>query len=122
VPALADQSIAAALHDAMPEADVEFSNATSELHPETGMFSYLHKVKDGRNIYFFANSTDGRVETEVTLRGDLKLESWNPHTGETSPLKTSVVKKNGRSFTRAALQLDPVTSVFFVEAPTTQSK
>jgi hypothetical protein len=54
--------------------------------------------------------------SEVTLRGDLKLESWNPHTGETSPLKSTAVKKNGSSFTRAALQLDPVKSLFFVES------
>jgi hypothetical protein len=116
IPSPGGPSIASALNDAMPDPDVGFANAESTIHPEKGMLSYLHKIKDGRNIYFFANSTDEPVSTEVTLRGDMKLESWNPHDGEIAPLKTSVHHQNGRPFTRASLQLEPVKSVFFVEA------
>jgi hypothetical protein len=47
-----------------------------------GNLSCLHKVIDGQEIYFFANSSDSPVETTVRLRGKLKLELWNPHTGQ----------------------------------------
>ena len=82
------------------------------------MLSYLHKVKGGRNIYFIANSTDQRVETEVRLRGKLTLQSWNPHTGDIAPLPTTDLIESGQHFTRARLQLDPVKSVFLVETST----
>jgi hypothetical protein len=81
------------------------------------MLSYLHKIRDGRNIYCFANSTDEAVNTEVTLRGRMKLQQWDPKTGEITELKTLGLVRNNRHFTKAQLQLDPVRSVFFVEAP-----
>jgi hypothetical protein len=81
------------------------------------MLSYLHKIKDGRNIYYFANSTDEPVSTEVTLRGKMKLQQWDPKTGEITELKTLGMVGNSRHFTKAALQLAPVRSVFFVELP-----
>jgi hypothetical protein len=82
------------------------------------MLSYLHRVKDGRNIYYFANSTDEPVETEVILRGKMTLQKWNPHTGETQSVPTVPTIANGVAFTRAPLQLDGVKSVFFVETIT----
>ncbi len=85
-----------------------------------GMLSYIHKVKNGRDIYYFANSSDTSVDTTVTLRGDLKLQSWDPKTGKISPLKTSVLVEDGRPTTKAKLELGPVTSLFFVEG--TESK
>ena len=72
VPSLGDDGslLAAALEDAMPAADVRFGPGTprfthlpqSGSRPpakgtHSGMLSYLHKIKDGRNIYYFANST-----------------------------------------------------------------
>ena len=83
----------------------------------TGMLSYLHKVKDGRNVYFFANSTDESVDQEITLRGKLRLRRWDPQTGEIAMLKTTEFVEDGQSFTKAKLELDPVKSVFFVEPP-----
>ncbi|MCX6997484.1 MAG: glycosyl hydrolase [Kiritimatiellaeota bacterium] len=118
VPSLSGAALAAALDDALPAANVRFSNSEPTVKPDKGMLSYLHKVKDGRNIYFFANSTDARVATEVKLRGKLTLQSWNPHTGDTAPLATTAAVEQGQHFTRAQLQLDPVKSVFFVESPT----
>ncbi|MDP5230919.1 MAG: glycosyl hydrolase, partial [Cellulophaga sp.] len=53
-------------------ADVAF-NPSPKLATDMGKFSYIHKVKDGQNIYFFSNSSDERIETEVTLRGKLNL-------------------------------------------------
>ena len=45
-----------------------------------GALTYIHKVKDGRDIYFFANSSPKDVETKVVLRGHRALTIWNPHT------------------------------------------
>jgi hypothetical protein len=132
VPSLGDDGslLAAALEDAMPAADVRLGSGTprfthlpqSGSRPPTkgqhsGMLSYLHKIKDGRNIYYFANSTDEPVSTEVTLRGKMKLQQWDPKTGEITELKTLGMVGNSRHFTKAALQLAPVRSVFFVELP-----
>jgi len=134
VPSLSDDgsALAAALEDAMPAADVRFGpGAPRFTHlPQSGsrppkegrhvgMLSYIHKVKDGRSIYFFANSSDELVDTEVTLRGKLKLERWDPRTGDITPLRTTDVVENGQPFSKAKLELDPVESVFFVVSPST---
>jgi hypothetical protein len=132
VPSLGDDGspLAAALEDAMPAADVRFGTGTPRFThlPQTGsrppakgthsgMLSCLHKIKDGRNIYYFANSTDEPVHTEVTLRGKMKLQQWDPKTGEITELKTRGLVRNNQHFTNAGLQLDPVRSVFLVETP-----
>jgi len=46
-----------------------------------GSLTYIHKVKDGRILYFFGNSSDKRVDTKVTLRGNLNLAIWGPMDG-----------------------------------------
>lgn len=43
---------------------------------------YIHKVKDGKEIYLFANLSNKPISTQVELRGALSPESWNPHTGD----------------------------------------
>ncbi|MCX6238004.1 MAG: glycosyl hydrolase [Bacteroidia bacterium] len=80
-----------------------------------GALTYLHKVKGDRNIYFFSNSTDKPINTNVALRGDRNLEIWNPQTGEKQ--KAELVKSaiKGEAVTTVKLSLDPVSSVFFVE-------
>ena len=79
------------------------------------MLSYIHKIKDGRNIYFFANSTDERVDVDVVLRGTLMLQSWNPDDGRITRLESITLTKNGSPCTRVRLELGPVRSMFFVE-------
>jgi hypothetical protein len=118
VPSLsgAAPALAAALDDALPAADVRFNGCEPTVEPDQGMLSYLHKFKDGRNIFFFANSTDRRIETEVCLRGNLTLQRWNPHTGNIAPLPATALIENGQHFTRARLELDPVKSIFMVES------
>lgn len=117
VPSLAGAApaLASALDDALPGADVRFTASAPTVAPDQGMLSYLHKVTKGRNVYFFANSTDQRADTTVKLRGKLKLQRWNPHTGETAPLATTDVVEHGDFFTQAHLQLAPVKSEFWVE-------
>lgn len=82
-----------------------------------GMLSYIHKVRNDRNIFYFANSTDEAVEFDVVLRGRLTLQSWNPDDGIISDVTSSADKQNGMHCTLARLKLGPVQSVFFVEVP-----
>ncbi len=112
--------LGAALEDALPTPDVQFATRGPTVDTRKGMLSYLHRIKDGRNIYFFANSTDVAVDTEVILRGDLKLQSWNPHTGATLAVERDPVQENNQPFTRVRLQLGPVKSVFLIDLPETQ--
>ena len=80
-----------------------------------GALTYLHKVKDGRDIYFFANSTDKAVDTKVALRGDKKLAIWNPHTGERQNAEATKTESDGQAVTTVHLVLPPVSSTFFVQ-------
>jgi len=79
-----------------------------------GALTYLHKVKDGQDIYFFANSTDKPVDTKVVLRGAKALRIWNPHTGESQPAEFTTADANGQPVTTVHLVLAPVTSLFYV--------
>lgn len=96
------------------DADVVFETV-DKTKSELGMFSYMHKIKDGKDIYLFANSSDDTIDTNVLLRGKHKLESWNPYKGSIdNQIKTSYIEKNGVTYTKFHLQLLPVKSVFFV--------
>ncbi|MCF7976210.1 MAG: hypothetical protein K9N55_20490 [Phycisphaerae bacterium] len=130
IPSLNDNGVAlaAALQDAMPVADVRFGPGVPRFThlpqsgsgppkegQHTGMFSYIHKVKEGRHIYFMANSTDAAVETEVVLRGDLALQCWNPHDGTRKDVNTRIITEHGILCTQAHLKLDALKTVFLVE-------
>jgi hypothetical protein len=85
------------------------------LASDFGKFSYVHKIKDGRHIYYFANSSDEKVETRVRLRGQVQLEEWNPHSGEIlRDIEILQSGRNGEQFTEIQLELEPVTSLFYV--------
>ncbi|WP_162633064.1 glycosyl hydrolase [Echinicola strongylocentroti] len=95
-------------------ADVVFeSNPT--LKTDIGKFNYIHKIKDGRHIYFFTNSSDETIATEVLLRGKLKPSKWDPHSGEIKKeIPFNYVEKNGQVYTRIELDLGGVRSLFMV--------
>ena len=59
---------------------------------------YIHKIHDGRHIYFLANLGKTPISTQVELRGTLQPELWNPHTGEISKPKY-LHEKKGRWLT-----------------------
>lgn len=80
-----------------------------------GMFSVLHKNRDGRDIYYFANSSDELVETSVSVRGRIVPELWNPADGEMSKIDgVKYVKIGGEMYTKFPFKLDAVSSVFVV--------
>jgi hypothetical protein len=80
-----------------------------------GALTYLHKVKDGRDIYFFANSTDKPIDAKVVLRGDKNLAIWNPHAGDRQNAEASKSEMAGQPVTTVRLALPPLRSTFFVQ-------
>lgn len=101
-----------ALHRPLVGVD-EYRNLPSE---KLGMLSYIHKQKNGKDIYLFANSTDHPVKTNVALKGKLTLETWNPYTGSIEK-KVDIKyqkKENGITYTTFTLNLSPVNSIFII--------
>jgi hypothetical protein len=80
-----------------------------------GALTYLHKVRKGRDIYFFANSSEKQVDTNVVLRGVKQLSIWNPHTGEKEQAKLTHAKTDGVDITTTRLSLPPVSSLFYIQ-------
>ncbi len=80
-----------------------------------GALTYLHKVKDGHDIYYFANSAETPVDVKVTVRGDKSLAIWNPHTGEKERAEFAKVESKGEPATTLHLILPPVRSTFFIQ-------
>ena len=80
-------------------------------YAEDGMFQYIHKVKNGLDVYYFANSSNSPAKFYATLRGQFdSLETWNPVTGEMKPLTSTDV--DGAAKVR--LDLEPIESIFVV--------
>jgi len=94
--------------------DVVFSGNPTPLSGG-GALSYIHKVKNDINIYFFANSTDEKINTYVEVRGKIKPETWNPCNGEIMKIDDfKYIKKQDQIYTRFPLNLDPLKSIFVV--------
>ena len=68
------------------------------------------RVGEGRFISRLHNSKDTPVDTTVVLRGDKKLELWNPHNGE----RQDAGATNSEQVTKVHLALAPATAVFYV--------
>jgi len=109
------EHLRAAIDTFSPNADVIFTS-DMEIISELGVFSYSHKIKDEKDIYFFANSSNDTIKTEVLLRDKHNLEEWNADNGLVKILeKVKYIKKNGQTYTQLSLQLNPVSSIFWVE-------
>ena len=105
--------------------DVEFLDQPTVIG---GNLTYLHKTLPEMEVYFFANSSETEVQTTVALRNPkrfatgMRLERWNPHNGEQSPLETEPISMDAASTnpstsahsTQFTLQLSPFTSVFVI--------
>lgn len=112
IPNLSEATLNQALNDYLPQADVIFS-PNPNISNRAGTFNYLHKIKDGQDVFFFSNSSDDVIDTEVWLRGDLELTEWNPHTGKINELDYKKEKKEGVIYTVVNLKLMPIKSVFW---------
>ena len=81
-----------------------------------GVFGLIHRQKDGKDIYYFGNSSDTPVRTTVALRGRLAgLQLWNPHDGSVTDLeKVRYRDAPGGGVTELELQVDPVSAIAIV--------
>jgi len=96
-------------------ADLIFESLPN-LNDDKTEVSYIHKIKDSKNIYYIANSSDTPLKTVVELRGKLKPEFWYPETGKIVPVTDIVsVKRGNQRYTRFQLDLPAVKSVFVIE-------
>ena len=71
------------------------------------------KNVDGREVYFFANSSETPVDCHVRLRGRPALEEWDPHTGGIRPANQAGARlhldpRHGVRFERPALSIESV--------------
>jgi hypothetical protein len=69
----------------------------------------LHRVKDGRDLWFLVNSTDQMQSAEVSLRGEHHPVRWDTSLGEEQLIAPSRVEDG---FTRFRIELPPVGSIF----------
>jgi hypothetical protein len=80
-----------------------------------GGVTYAHKVRGGKDIYLFVNTTDTPMSTIVTVRGSKpSLEYWDPHTGERVPVDTTIKTEGSISTTSFSLSLDKLHGMFVV--------
>ena len=91
-------------------------------YPLSPNLQYIHKIIGGRNVFYFANVGGSAVETNVSLRGNMMLEEWDPHTGDSRRATAGIVTKDtpDRFFTRVKLDLKPYRSCFLVEVGSRQ--
>jgi hypothetical protein len=101
------------ISEVMYGSGLEF-DVTYPLNPD---IQYIHKVVDNRNVYFFANLGNHNIQTEVTLRGKIPLEEWDPHTGEIRKAGTGFTenKISGLNSTVVKVNLKPFNSIFLIE-------
>jgi hypothetical protein len=112
VPRPTEDAIRRALDEVLPVYDVQFGDVPKL---NGGNLSYIHKVREGKNVYFFGNSSDTAVDTRVRLRGKPALEVWDPHAGTITAADSSCVTERGQDVTRVRLALPAVRSLFLVD-------
>ncbi len=111
IPKPSKLNIEIALAEILP--DVRFV-PNPQLATDFGKFSYIHKIKDGIDIYFFANSSSEKIVTDVLIRGKMNLEIWDPHSGKIRRVNSDNLQKEGHDFTQFSIELEPVSSVFYI--------
>ncbi len=84
--------------------DVEFESGKA--------LRYIHKIHDGRHIYLIAHLGKMPISTQMELRGRLRPELWNPHTGEISKPEHTHEKKGTVDVTKVTIKLLPTKSMF----------
>lgn len=105
-------NIEIALGEILP--DVQFF-PNPELAIDFGKFSYIHKMKNGKDIFYFANSSDEVIDTDVLVRGNYDIQKWCPHTGIIEKdIPSEVIEKKELKYSKLHLKLDPVQSVFYI--------
>ncbi|WP_282035772.1 glycosyl hydrolase [Saccharicrinis aurantiacus] len=108
------EKIGRILKEYQPYPDVIFAD-NPELKTDLGKLNYIHKIKEGKHIYLFTNSSDETISTTVLLRGKLQSEKWNPHNGQIiEETRREEVIINTKVYTKVEIKLPPVKSIFVV--------
>jgi hypothetical protein len=83
-----------------------------------GVFGYIHRQKEGKDLYFFGNSSDSPIDTVVELRGHLEApQIWDPHTGQIRPAaEVTYGRRQDGETTRLRLTMSGLSSRFVVGA------
>lgn len=111
-----ESTMSSLLEKAWPNADVVFEGAGNNKN-----LSYIHKQKEGRDIYFIANRGDKPVDTFLKIKGKMNSELWNPYNGQIEELdEVTYLHENGTDYTRIKLKLEPVKSLFIVANPVSE--
>ncbi len=77
---------------------------------------YLHREKDGQDIYFIINPTYTAQKAQVILPGQVQPMHWDPSTGMERPIAASQAIEGHTHF---GLELPPVGSAFILAKPDT---
>ena len=85
-------------------------------YPVNEDIRYIHKVIEGQDVFYFANTGSESVDLPVTLRGNMKLQSWDPHTGNITNIKSknNIDSNTLKKSTGANLNLKPFQSCFWI--------
>lgn len=83
---------------------------TPEIEISSDEVFYLHRVKDGRDLFFLVNPVDFAADITVTWTGTHGIELWNLETGEITPVPV-LVHKDGKTTIQA--HLEPYGSVMY---------
>ncbi len=84
-------------------------------YPTIQNLRYIHKVVEGKDVYYFANIGDTQVDAHVKLRGKHVLEKWDPHNGAVFSADVSLNGGKKGESTTLHLNLKPFDSVFYIE-------
>ena len=85
--------------------------------PGGGMVNHIHKKRGNCDIYYFSNTTNGPLKSDLLLRGVLYPEEWNPYTGEAQALAYSRTTIRNTDYTRISVQLPPSGSILIISDP-----
>jgi hypothetical protein len=109
------ESLATTLNRLNLKPDVAFPGLSSPTSGN-GLFGYIHRVRDGKDIYYFGNSSDTPIDATVELRGRLRRpESWNPHSGHVTPVRDVEYRDTeSGALTVLRMSIPPVSSLAIV--------
>lgn len=114
LPELSVETLSDALLQVDKTPDLMYS-VLPDLSSDAGCLSYIHKVKEGRNIYFIANSSRSSIDTEISLRGKMKVELWNPYTGQIQKIDRVEYKDiDNQQYSCFRIKLDGIDSVVII--------
>jgi len=75
---------------------------------------YIHKVRDGKDIYFFANTKYKAYSGVVALKGEHLLTWMDPHTGKSVKALTNSIIRQNQVYTLVEMKLEANRSIFLV--------